>query len=63
MIIIIIYLLKKMNVKHVAVKIPVIECDAFFFIDKSFSLDNIFSKALVLVALTFGKGKVVSMLK
>jgi len=52
-----------MNVKHVAVKIPVIECDAFFFIDKSFSLDNIFSKALVLVALTFGKGKVVSMLK
>jgi hypothetical protein len=62
MIIIIIYLLKKMNVKHVAVKILVLECDAFFFY-KSFSLDNIFSKALVLVALTFGKSKVVSMFK
>jgi hypothetical protein len=49
---IIIYLFKKMNVKHVAVKILILKCDAFF--DKPFSLDNVFSKALVLVVLTFG---------
>jgi len=51
-IIIIIYLLKKMNVKHVAVKIFIPECVAFFY--KPFSFNNVFSKTLLLVALTFG---------
>lgn len=50
---IIIYFLKKMNIKRVTIKILILECDAFFF-DKPFSLDNVFSKTLVLVALTFG---------
>lgn len=41
-----------MNVKHVAVKLLILECDAVF--DKPFSIDNVFSKLLILVALTFG---------